>query len=104
MTDSVSSTAAIAAGAASGILRVEPIPAFRDNYIWALIAGTRVAVVDPGEAAPVLAFLRQEKLELAAILLTHHHADHVGGVGELLALRAVPVFGPRTENIPLATH
>jgi hydroxyacylglutathione hydrolase len=89
---------------ASGISRIEGVRAFKDNYIWALIAGSQVAVVDPGDAAPVLAFLRREKLELAAILLTHHHADHVGGVPELLAHRAVPVFGPRTENIATVTQ
>lgn len=88
----------------TGITRIEPIRAFRDNYIWALVAGPNVAVVDPGEAPPVLAFLQREKLALSAILLTHHHADHVGGVADLLAHRAVPVYGPSTENIPLVAH
>jgi hydroxyacylglutathione hydrolase len=88
----------------TGISRIEGIRAFRDNYIWALIAGPHVAVVDPGEAAPVLEFLRREKLELAAILLTHHHADHVGGVPELLEHFKVPVYGPRTENIATVAH
>jgi hydroxyacylglutathione hydrolase len=90
--------------APTGIARIEGIRAFRDNYIWALVAGANVAVVDPGEAPPVFEFLRREKLELAAILLTHHHADHVGGVPELLARFKVPVYGPRTENIPTVAH
>lgn len=98
------SPAAIPADAERDASRVEAIRAFRDNYIWAIIAGPHVAVVDPGEAPPVLAFLQREKLELAAILLTHHHADHVGGVADLLNHRAVPVFGPRAENIPLVAQ
>jgi hydroxyacylglutathione hydrolase len=104
MTDIANSSAAASVNPGSGIARIEAIRAFRDNYIWALISGSHVAVVDPGEAPPVLAFLQREKLELAAILLTHHHADHVGGVADLLAHRAVPVYGPRTENIPLVAH
>jgi hydroxyacylglutathione hydrolase len=98
------STQMTATTAAPAFPRVEPIRAFRDNYIWALISGKQVAIVDPGDAAPVLAWLAQQKLELAAILLTHHHADHVGGVADLLAHRKVPVFGPRTEDIPLVAH
>src|ERR1051325_6233644 len=59
--------------------------AFQDNYIWMIRndAGTDVVAVDPGDAAPVLAFLERNRLRLAAILCTHHHADHVGGVTEL---------------------
>jgi len=64
---------------------IEPIPAFDDNYIW-LIAeppSTRVAVVDPGDADPVIEVLDGRGLKLAAILITHHHGDHTGGVAEL---------------------
>ncbi|HEU0278147.1 MAG TPA: hydroxyacylglutathione hydrolase [Rhodanobacteraceae bacterium] len=63
------------------------LPALRDNYIWMLAdaASGSALVVDPGEAAPVLHALRQDRLQLAAILLTHHHADHTGGVAELVA-------------------
>jgi len=85
------------------MLHVIPIKAFSDNYIW-LIRGLndprQVAVVDPGDAAPVQRFLREQQLEMAAILTTHHHADHVGGVEALLRERAVPVFGPAGEKIP----
>ncbi|MCG6939707.1 MAG: hydroxyacylglutathione hydrolase [Thiohalocapsa sp.] len=71
------------------MLRIEPIPAFADNYIWLLGAATggdgRVAVVDPGDAEPVVERLRAQNLSLSAILLTHHHYDHQGGVADLLA-------------------
>ncbi len=81
-----------------------PIPAFRDNYIWLLREGRSAAVVDPGDAAPVLAYLGREGLDLTAIVATHHHADHVGGNEALLARFAVPVFGPAGEVIPGRTR
>jgi len=81
-----------------------PIPAFTDNYIWLLRKGAHAAVVDPGDAAPVLAYLEREDLTLSAIIATHHHKDHVGGVPALLARFAVPVFGPARETIPGRTH
>ena len=80
--------------------------AFKDNYIW-LIRGDspdRVAIVDPGDAAPVLDALAKQRLTPAAILCTHHHGDHVGGVQELLAHYDVPVYGPAQEHIPTLTH
>lgn len=69
------------------MLRVEPIPAFDDNYIWLLREADRVtvAVVDPGDADPVIARLRAEGLELSTVLITHHHHDHIGGIADLLA-------------------
>jgi hydroxyacylglutathione hydrolase len=79
---------------------VIPIPAFKDNYIWALRSGAHVAIVDPGDAQPVLDYLSEEHLTLVAILATHHHGDHVGGIARLLQQHAVPVFGPRGEDIP----
>jgi hydroxyacylglutathione hydrolase len=81
-----------------------PIPAFTDNYIWLIGDGTRAAVVDPGDAAPVLDHLRRTGLELCAIVATHHHGDHVGGVPALRERYDVPVFGPARESIPLRTH
>ncbi len=83
---------------------IVPIPAFFDNYIWAMVAGRNCVVVDPGDAAPVLQFLAERSLALAAILVTHHHADHIGGVDELTARWAVPVYGPAAENIACVTH
>jgi hydroxyacylglutathione hydrolase len=81
-----------------------PVPAFADNYIWVLREEGKAAVVDPGDAAPVIAYLEREHLELAAILNTHHHGDHVGGNRALLARWPVPVFGPARETIPGVTR
>ena len=81
-------------------LRVFPVCAFQDNYIWVLRLGGNAAVVDPGDAGPVLDYLRAEKLQLTAILNTHHHADHVGGNAALLRHCPVPVYGPCDERIP----
>jgi len=84
----------------------EPIPAFSDNYVWLITdpPSPAAVVVDPGEAKAVLQVLEKQGLELGAILLTHHHADHVGGVGELLQSASVPVFGPAGDNIPVVDH
>jgi hydroxyacylglutathione hydrolase len=76
------------------------LPAFSDNYIWMLHDGARALVVDPGEAGPVLAALDGARLSLAAILVTHHHADHVGGIEALRPHLVGPVYGPRRESIP----
>lgn len=82
---------------------ITPIPAFNDNYIWTLHQTNQAVVVDPGDAAPVLAFLTQKNLTLNALLLTHHHADHVGGVATLLEhYPDCPVYGP--ASIDLVTH
>ena len=85
-------------------LQVLTIPAFDDNYLWLIHDGDHAAVVDPGDARPVLAALALHQLTLTAILLTHHHADHVGGVPELLKHASVPVYGPRNESIATVTH
>lgn len=85
-------------------MEVLPLRAFADNYIWALRENGCVAVVDPGEAGPVLRHLESSGDKLAAILLTHHHDDHVGGTAELLGHTAVPVYGPDREEIPFLTH
>src|SRR5258708_29388209 len=75
-----------------------PIPAFSDNYIWLLYDAGQALVVDPGDAAPVLASLRQLDLQLQGILVTHHHADHVGGVAQLR-------HAPDRKSTPLnSTH
>jgi hydroxyacylglutathione hydrolase len=87
--------------------QVIPVSAFTDNYIWLIPLGgesRRAAIVDPGEAAPVLAALDELGLEAAAILITHHHADHCGGVAELVAHRAMPVYGPARGRIRGVDH
>ncbi|MES2125721.1 MAG: hydroxyacylglutathione hydrolase [Pseudomonadota bacterium] len=84
-------------------LQVLALPAFKDNYLWLIHDGRNAAVVDPGDAAPILAALAAHGLTLTAILLTHHHADHIGGVAALLARSKVPVFGPRHEAIAAIT-
>ena len=86
------------------MLDIVPLPAFQDNYIWTLREGKHAAVVDPGEARPVKEYLEREGLTLVAILATHHHPDHVGGIDELVAMTKVPVFGPKGEPIPALTH
>jgi len=80
------------------------LQALKDNYIWTLRSGRHAAVVDPGEARPVLEYLAREGLELCAILATHHHPDHVGGIEALVARAAVPVYGPGGEPIPALTQ
>jgi hydroxyacylglutathione hydrolase len=83
---------------------VAPVPAFRDNYFWVLHEGRCAAVVDPGDHRPVIEFLAARGLQLTAILCTHHHADHVGGVQALREFAgAVPVYGPAREPIPACT-
>jgi hydroxyacylglutathione hydrolase len=86
------------------MLDIVPLPALKDNYIWTLRAGAAAAVVDPGEARPVKEYLARERLALVAVLATHHHPDHTGGIAELVASAPVPVYGPRGEPIPALTH
>ena len=85
-------------------MKIIPVPAFEDNYIWLICDGRYAAVVDPGDAEPVLGHLSRHGLRLAAILITHHHGDHTGGIEALLRHAAVPVYGPRKENIPGITN
>lgn len=81
-----------------------PLPAFRDNYIWLLAGANTAAVVDPGDAAPVRQALAERQLTLAAVLITHHHADHMGGAAALAEQFCCPVFGPAGEAIAAVTH
>ena len=88
------------------MIHVEPVPAFNDNYIWLIIQSdnSHVAIVDPGDAGPVLERVESGNLVPSAILITHHHGDHTGGVTELLRHFSIPVYGPRGERIPGRTH
>jgi hydroxyacylglutathione hydrolase len=89
------------------MLQVSPVRAFSDNYIWLIRAPAdpgAAVVVDPGDDRPVEEALQQQGLRLGAILVTHHHADHVGGVGALVARHGAPVFGPAREKMPCAVQ
>ena len=86
-------------------MHVVPLPALADNYIWLLHDDNGDAiVVDPGEAAPVESALRARKLRLCAVLLTHHHNDHIGGAGALRDTYDIPVYAPDDARIAVATH
>ncbi len=83
------------------MLNIQPIAAFSDNYIWLLSdsASKEAFVVDPGDAAPVIAALEREGLDLSGVLITHHHFDHVGGLAALRERGALTVYGPHNETI-----
>ncbi|MGZ8273216.1 MAG: hydroxyacylglutathione hydrolase [Burkholderiaceae bacterium] len=83
----------------SSELTVRPLPAFTDNYLWLLVRDREAVVVDPGDAAPVRRALERSDLRLSAILVTHHHGDHVGGVVDLKTTTGAAVFGPADEHI-----
>jgi len=85
---------------APSVMNLTAVPAFSDNYIWMIDDGRHALVVDPGEAPPVEAALDARGLALKAILLTHHHADHVGGVDRLRDRLDGPVFAPGHERVP----
>jgi hydroxyacylglutathione hydrolase len=75
------------------------IPAFQDNYIWLLADASLAVVIDPGDPEPVRHALAERRLRLAAVLVTHHHPDHMGGAAALAAEHTCPVFGPAGEVI-----
>lgn len=86
------------------MFNVTPIPAFRDNYIWLLHDKGHAVVVDPGDAAPVIAALCARNLMLDAILITHHHDDHTGGVKELVNAYPAEIYAPGKESYNFPHH
>ncbi|WP_035565818.1 hydroxyacylglutathione hydrolase [Caballeronia sordidicola] len=83
-----------------------PVPFFEDNYAWVVTDGASAIVVDPGTAEPVERFCKSRNLVVTAVLLTHHHSDHVGGVRTLLRTcgqQDTPVYGPARESIECVT-
>lgn len=86
-------------------MQLHAIPAFQDNYIWLLADGDgRCLVVDPGDAEPVAHFIASHRMSLSAILITHHHPDHTGGIKALTTRWPVPVYGPAHERIAGVDH
>lgn len=87
-------------------IEVIPVPAFRDNYIWLILntENSLAVAVDPGDAAPLLSTLKEYHANLAAILITHHHWDHSGGITELAQHYSIPVFGSAHEKTNGVTH
>ena len=85
-------------------MKIFPIPAFADNYIWTVHDDNFAIVVDPGDARPVRHYLEAHHLKLIALLITHHHHDHIDGIKELFELYNTPVYGPRNEKIPCMDH
>lgn len=89
------------------MLQVIPIPAFTDNYFWLLTNEERkyAAIVDPGDAEPVIHELESRDMQPVALLITHHHSDHVGGIAKLVEKYPnLTVYGPANEFIPHITQ
>ncbi len=89
------------------MLAITPIPALHDNYIWAIHDDTHAVLVDPGEAAPALDFLQANQLKLTAILCTHRHHDHIGGIAQLREVYNVAVYGrrqPASGRVPANSY
>lgn len=88
------------------MIKVTYVNAFNDNYIWLIHKDNNpeVVIVDPGDAQPVIEAVNQHSLQPAAILITHHHGDHIGGIQRLLEHFPIPVYGPSNEGIRAITH
>ena len=79
------------------MINIEPIKAFSDNYIWLLTTNEGSIVIDPGESQNLLKILKDNNLNLKAILITHHHFDHTGGINEILSKKSIDVYGPNNN-------
>ena len=79
------------------MINIEPIKAFSDNYIWLLTTNEGSIVIDPGESNNLLKILNQRNLDLRAILITHHHFDHTGGIDEIVSQKSIDIYGPKNN-------
>ncbi|MDO9635998.1 MAG: hydroxyacylglutathione hydrolase [Thiobacillus sp.] len=86
------------------MLTLIPLPAFDDNYIWVLHDGRHAVAVDPGDPAPLIAYLDAHRLTLTAVLITHHHRDHTGGNTLLRQRYDCAIHAPDNPRIPAVTH
>ena len=88
------------------MLTAQGVHAFSDNYIWLIKQPEKpyIAIVDPGDAAPVIETIESQSLQPVALLITHHHWDHTGGIADLLERYPMPVYGPNNESIPHMSH
>ena len=88
------------------MLEIIPLPALKDNYIWLLknTESQHIAIIDPSEAEPVLNLIKSEGLKPIAILITHHHWDHVGGIPGITQEYNIPVYTPKAESVEGSTH
>ena len=81
------------------MIKIEPIEAFTDNYIWLVTTNEGSIAIDPGESSNTINFLEKNQLDLKAILITHHHFDHTGGIDDLVSYSPVNVYGPFNNDI-----
>ena len=80
-------------------MNIMPLPALSDNYIWIIEKNNRIVVVDPSEADLLLQLMATKGYVLEAVLLTHKHPDHIGGVKDLIAAHPAPVYGPEETGV-----
>lgn len=89
------------------MFQVHQIPALKDNYFWLIqpdIRSSDCFIVDPGAFESIDDYLRAHNLKPKAILLTHHHHDHVDGAQELGSKYRLPIYGPMSDRMPQVTH